>query len=291
MKPPRFEYAAAESVEHALVLLSEHGDEAKVLAGGQSLGPLLNLRMASPSILIDINTVTDLAWHCGEVDGSLAIGALTRHRVLETSGCVRESSPLLREAAPFIGHRTIRNRGTIGGSLVHADPAAELPAVAVALDATMVLVCRGGERRVAAGEFFLHYYTCDVTPTELLTQVVFPPSPPRCGTSWVEFAPRHGDYGYVGVAAVVTLNARDRCANARVVYSGIGPIPQPALAARQLTNMSLDEGTIEACARQASRELEPSGDTGAPVEYKRSLMIHLTQQALTTAHDRAREAQ
>src|SRR5215470_15811927 len=204
MKPPRFEYLAPTSVDEALAMLAEHGEEAKILAGGQSLVPLLNFRLVRPGYLIDLNGVR-------AENGHVAIGAMTRQRAVETSSLVSERCPLLADAMPQIGHVQIRNRGTVGGSLAHADPAGELPAVVAALDGELVLRSARGERRLAPEQFFVGYLTTAAAPDELLVETRVPVAPPRTGTAFIELSRRHGDFALVGVAASVTVDEGGVC--------------------------------------------------------------------------------
>src|SRR5262245_11140800 len=187
MKPPSFEYVAAASTEEVVAELDAHGDEARILAGGQSLMPILNMRLGTPGRLVDLNRVAALSYIV-ERAGGVAIGAMTRQRTAERSDLVATAVPLLTEALPSVGHSAIRNRGTIGGSLAHADPAAELPAVAVCLDARLTVRGPAGERMLAAGEFFRGYLTTALAPTELLTEVWFPSALPGSGAAWIEFS-------------------------------------------------------------------------------------------------------
>ena len=220
MKPPVFEYTAVASVEEAIAELAQHGDAAKLLAGGQSLVPLLNMRLATPCPPIDLNRVTALA-HITLRAGGLAIGAMTRQRAVERSALAALHAPLLGEALPWVGHFQIRNRGTVGGSLSHADPAAELPAVALCLDARFTARGPAGERTLGADEFFRTQLTTALAPTEVLTEVWFPSTPRAAGSAWLELARRHGDYALVGVGAVVAL-AGDRIGEARLALTGVG---------------------------------------------------------------------
>ena len=199
MKLPPFGYEAPQTVSEAVELLAEHQDEASVLAGGQSLIPLLALRLAQPALLIDINGVTELSG-VSATDGWVAIGATTREYVAEESGTIADTVPLLAAALPLIGHEAIRNRGTIGGSLAHADPAAELPAVARALDAEFVVRGQSGERIIPAAGWFEGYLTTSRRPDELLTEVRFPAVGRGTGVSFQEVARRHGDFAVVGLA-------------------------------------------------------------------------------------------
>ena len=288
MKPPRFEYLAPTSLDEALALLAEHGDGAKVLAGGQSLVPLLNFRLVRPAYLIDLNEIPGL----GEIrqeNGRVVIGALARQRAVETSALVRERVPLLADALPQIGHVPIRNRGTIGGSLAHADPAAELPAVVAALDGELVVRGTGGERVLRSEDFFVGYLTTALGPTELLVEVRLPVAPPRTGTAFLEVSRRHGDFALVGVAASVTLDEAGVCTRCAIALTGVGPTPVVAReAARRLVGARLAAETLEDAGRLASVGLSPDGDLHASSEYRRHVAGVLTRRALARALERAR---
>jgi len=290
MKPAPFEYQAPKSLEAALDVLARHGGDAKVLAGGQSLIPVLNFRLAQPALLVDLNRVSELDFLRRSEDGGLRIGALTRQRRLERDAVVKEAAPLLAETVPWIAHPQIRNRGTVGGSLAHADPAAELPAVAVALRARFRLAKAGGERWVDAKEFFAGLFTTALEPDELLTEIALPPLPARTGWSFQEIARRHGDYAMVGVAALVTLGDDGRCREARLVYLSVGDRPVEARgAAALLAGSDLGPDAIAAAADKASRdEMNPRTDVHATTEFKRHLARVLTGRALRTAAERAR---
>ena len=231
MKPAGFDYERPSSLTETLDRLATVGEDAKVLAGGQSLIPLMAMRLARPSVLIDVNRVEDLTFEADRGD-YLELGALTRQRAAERSAVVRRTAPLLREALGHIGHPQIRNRGTIGGSLAHADPAAELPTVAVALDATMVIQRAGGDRTVPAADFFTGFFTTAIEPEELLTSVRIPSLPPNAGCSYKEFSRRHGDFAVVGVAAVVVLGGDATISQARIALSGVGSVPVRAVGRR-----------------------------------------------------------
>ena len=290
MKPAPFEYQAPESLEATLEALSRHGGEAKILAGGQSLIPVMNFRLAEPALLIDINKLAELDFVRRGDDGGLRIGALVRQRRLERDPQVAEAAPLLHEAVPFVAHPQIRNRGTFGGSLAHADPAAEMPAVAVALDARFRLQRSGGDRWVPAREFFAGLFATSLEPDEMLTEAVIPPLPQRTGWAFLEIARRHGDYAQVGVAALVTLDESGRCRAARLVYLSVGDAPMVAEeAARMLIGEELSPAAIEAAAQKAARdEMDPLGDIHATPEFKRHLARVLTGRALRQAAERAR---
>ena len=289
MKPPVFDYLAPETVDEALAALKEHGWGAKVLAGGQSLIPLLNFRLAEPSVLVDLNGIDSLAYVRRSESGGLLIGGMTRQRTLERDPLVADVAPLLAEAMPWISHPQIRNRGTVGGSVAHADPSAELPILAVALDATLRIRSATGERTVSAKDFYLGLMTTDLTPEELLIEVEIPPMLPRTGWGFVEIARRKGDYAQAGVAAVVSLAADDSVTEARLVYLSAGEVPTSApKAAEILCREGLTEKGIEsAAATAAHEEIEPTDDIHASAEFKIHLAEVVTRRALTAARERA----
>ncbi|MBI2462263.1 MAG: xanthine dehydrogenase family protein subunit M [Candidatus Rokubacteria bacterium] len=283
MKPPPFEYHAPPSLEEALTLLREHGDEAKALAGGQSLVPLLNFRLARPRHLIDLNRIPSLDY-IREDDGALAVGAMTRQRAVERSPLVRERCPLLAEAMPLVGHFQIRNRGTVGGSLAHADPAAELPAVVTALRGALVARRPGGQRVIPAERFFVAYLTTALEPDELLVEARFPAPPPRSGSAFLEVSRRHGDFALVGVAAVVTLDEGGVLTHAALALTGVGPTPVLAEeAARVLVGDRPTPQAFEAAARKVSEGLRPDADLHASAEYRRHVAGVLARRALARA--------
>lgn len=284
MKPSPFEYAAPDSLVAALELLAEHGTDAKVLAGGQSLIPVLNFRLAQPALLIDLNRVPGLDGLAVEPDGTVTIGALVRQRRLERSPEVAAAAPLLAEAVPWIAHPQIRNRGTVGGSLAHADPAAELPAVAVALDARFQLASVRGEREIAARDFFTGLFATDLAPDELLVGVTLPPLSPATGCAFLEVARRHGDYAQVGVNALVTVDDSGLCRAARLVFFSVGDGPvEAASASRLLVGQRPTAEAIRAAAETVTEDLDPTGDIHASAAYKRHLAQVLARRALTTA--------
>jgi carbon-monoxide dehydrogenase medium subunit len=225
MKPAPFDYQAPGSIEEALSLLREYGDEAKLLAGGQSLVPAMNFRVVQPSVLIDLNRIEELSY-LHEDGPVLRIGAMTRERTLEVDPRISNRSPLLAEAMPHVAHPQIRNRGTLGGSLANADPAAELPVVMLALDARLKIRSADEERWVDAQNFFSGIFTTDLGPGEMLVEIEIPSQPPRTGWSFQEVAPRAGDYALMGVAALVTLNEKERCESVKMVFlnDGDGPV-------------------------------------------------------------------
>ncbi|HVR99328.1 MAG TPA: xanthine dehydrogenase family protein subunit M [Thermoanaerobaculia bacterium] len=289
MKPAPFEYLAPDSLDAALDVLARQGGDAKLLAGGQSLIPVMNFRLAQPSLLVDLNRLGELAY-VREEDGGLRIGAMTRQRTLERDPRVAALAPLLHEAVPFIAHPQIRNRGTVGGSLAHADPASELPVVAVALRARFRLQRAGGERWVEASDFFAGLFTTVLEPDEMLVEVALPAQPARSGWSFIEVARRHGDYAQVGIAAGVSLDEAGQCREARLVYLSVGDGPVEAReAARLLEGSPPSEEAIVAAADKASRdEMDPTGDIHASADFKRHLARVLTGRALRRAFARAK---
>ena len=290
MKPASFRYLAPASLDEALVLLAEHGDAAKILAGGQSLVPMMNFRLVSPSIIIDLNRVTELGY-LREQDGGLAIGAMTRQSQVEHDHLTASHAPLITETMPFIAHPQIRNRGTFGGCIAHADPAAELPAVAVALDASFKLKSQKGSRSVRAADFFLGLFSTILEPTELLTEIVVPPMPAHSGYAFQEMSRRHGDYALAGVACMLALDDANVCTDARIVLLGLGLQPMDARnAAKQLVGATLTADAILAAAQAVNAEIDPSSDIHASADYRRQLASVLTRRALGLATERALNA-
>jgi carbon-monoxide dehydrogenase medium subunit len=291
MKPAPFEYLAPDSLDAVLEVLARSNGDAKLLAGGQSLIPVMNFRLAQPTLLVDLNRLRELDYVRQE-EGGLRIGAMTRQRTLERDPLVASLSPLLAETVPFIAHPQIRNRGTVGGSLAHADPAAELPAVAVALDARFRLQRSTGERWVEAREFFCGLFATVLEPDEMLVEVALPASPPRTGWAFLEVARRHGDYAQVGVAARVTLDEAGKCRQARLVYLSVGdgPVEAPG-AAGLLAGTDGGEEAIAAASEKAARdEMDPTGDIHASSDFKRHLARVVTGRALRRAFARAKGA-
>jgi aerobic carbon-monoxide dehydrogenase medium subunit len=282
-----FGLVRAESVDEVLAALEERGDEARVIAGGQSLGPLMALRLAAPEVLVDLARVAGLDT-VDVRDGSLRVGAMVRQRTVEHHADVRGAAPLVSEAVPFIGHTAIRSQGTVCGSLAHADPAAELPAVTLAAGATMRLRSTHGVRAVAAADFFTGYYSTAIEPGEILEAVEFPALAPRTGTAFVEFSRRHGDFALVGVAASVTLAADGTIAAASIALSGVASTPWPASAAAGLLiGASPGPDVVSAAAEAVRAEVDPGADLHATASYRRHLAGVLTARAFTIALARA----
>jgi len=272
VKPPVFEYHRPGSLQDALALLGAHPD-AKPLAGGQSLIPAMNFRLASPARLIDLNALDELAGIAETADGGLRIGAMTRHSTVELSPMVAERAPLLAATMPFVAHRQIRNRGTIGGSLAHADPAAELPAVMVALGARLALASTRGTRSVPAEEFFTGLFATALEEGELVTAIEIPALPPRTGTAFLELARRHGDYALVGAAALVDGDS------VKVGYLSVADVP---------TVVDLTGVPDDRLGEVALEQLEPGDDIHATADYRAQLVRVLTRRVLAAAADHAR---
>lgn len=282
MKPAEFAYVAPRTVEEAVSVLAEHGYEAKLLAGGQSLVPLMNLRLARPAVLVDLNRVGEIAFvESGDED--LRIGSMTRHHTLATSPGIMEAAPLLGHAASHIGYRAIRHRGTMGGSLAHADPASELPCVAVTVGAEIRAVGAGGERTIPADEFFLDHMTTTLEPEEIVTSVRFPRI--RSGERWgfEEFARKVGDFAVVMVAVVLRVRA-GRVTWARIGLGGVEGTPRRATEAEDvLVGTPAGEETIDGAARAAAEAVDPMSDIHGSAGYRRRLVGVLTRRALRQA--------
>lgn len=291
MKPVPFEYHAPDSLDEALFTLHNSSGDAKILAGGQSLVPAMNFRVVQPSALIDLNRVPDLGY-IREDGEDLRIGAMTRERHLEFAESIAKRAPLLHEAAPHIAHPQIRNRGTIGGSIVNADPAAELPVLMLALQARLKARSVSGERWIDAKDFFVGMFTTALEPDEILVEIELPSMPRRTGWSFLEVAPRAGDYAMMGVATLVTLDEAGKCKEARLVYLNAGDGPVDAKESAQLLHgQAISDELIDSAAEMASgTEINPFGNIHASVEYQRHLANVLTKKGLKIATQRAGEA-
>ncbi|MDP9866723.1 MULTISPECIES: FAD binding domain-containing protein [Streptosporangium] len=286
MKPPPFDYHAPRSVGEALDALDAAGEHGKVLAGGQSLIPMLNMRLAAPGCLVDINRLTELATVDVE-PGGVRVGALARHAQVERSGRVAAAQPLLRQALRLVAHPVIRNRGTVVGSLVHADPAAELPAVLTLLGGSVRLARRGATRDVPAADFFTGPLESAAGPGELAVSALFPLLSPRSGTAFREVARRHGDYALAGIAALISLDDDLRITGARVACVSVGPVPVLVDVTDACGHRPPASADWAAAARAVQERIEPEADIHATAHYRRHLAGVLTQQAL---RDAAREA-
>lgn len=291
MKPAPFEYHQARSLPESLALLADHAGDAKPLAGGQSLIPAMNFRLAAPAVLVDLNGVGELAYIKELADG-LRIGAMTRHVQVERSPVIASRAPLLAETMPFVAHVAIRTRGTIGGSLAHADPAAELPALMLVMDARFRIQNREGSREIAATDFFTGLFSTSLEPGELLTEVAIPtPKGHARGSAFLEFSRRRGDFALAGVAVTVAIDAQGTCADARIGLFGVGDRPLLASrAAASLMGQGPNADAVRAAAHTAATdEIDPSNDIHASSRYRRHLAEVLTRRALERAFHRASE--
>ncbi|MFQ5912650.1 MAG: FAD binding domain-containing protein [Nitrospinota bacterium] len=285
MKPAPFAYRRAETVEEALQHLKEHGEEARLLAGGQSLVPLLNFRLARPACLVDLNPVTSLSYI--QRNGGPRIGAMTRLRALEDDPQTKDLS-LLPDALPLIGHPAIRNRGTVGGSLCHADPSAELPVVAVALEATLHAEGPGGKRAISADEFFVDYFETALGPGEVLTEFSLPAPLAGWGWAFLEMSRRYGDFAVVCVAAGIAIDEEGKCADARLVVGGVGPAPLRLQEGEEaLRGKPPDPNRLREAARIAASTVRPASDVHASSGFRKHLSGVLTERALRAARQRA----
>jgi CO/xanthine dehydrogenase FAD-binding subunit len=289
MKPAPFRYVAARTLEHALHLKAEHGDEARFLAGGQSLVPTMNFRLTQPAILIDINPLAELAGIKNGAAQLLRIGALTRYRTLERDPAIAVAVPLIEEALPHIAHPQIRNRGTIGGNLAHADPASEMPAIVVALAGRLRAQSVRGERWIDAPDFFVGALTTALEPDEMLMEVELPVALQRSGACFMEVSRRRGDFAIIGVACTVKLDEAGRCSAARIglCNAGDGPV-FAAEASESLLGRPIDAPAIDAAAELVQHAIDPGGSIHASKEFQRHLAGVLTARALATANQRAR---
>ena len=291
MKPAPFKYYAPATVEGALARLAEYGWDAKVLAGGQSLIPMMNFRLAQPAVIVDLNNISDLFYVQPTRDGGVRVGAMTRHSQVERDPLIAEVAPMIREAMPKIAYPQIRNRGTFGGSISHADPSAELVAASVALNGQFLLRRKqGGERWVPAEEFFVGLFTTVLEPDELLLEIRLPPMPKRSGWSFLEVARRHHDFALVGVAAVVALDGKGDCEQTRLVYFSVGdgPVEAHQAAAVLQGQRPTPEVIREAAEAAGDADVDPQSDINASAEYRRHLVKVLGRRALTEAFERAR---
>ncbi|HMK80991.1 MAG TPA: xanthine dehydrogenase family protein subunit M [Xanthobacteraceae bacterium] len=287
MKPAAFDYVVVDSIESAVAALAQAGGEAKLIAGGQSLVPMLNFRLLRPATLVDINRIPDLAYVREEAD-AVRIGALTRHHALETSPAIARHFPVLAEAMAHVAHLAIRNRGTIGGSLSHADPAAELPMMAMLLDAQLRIVAPAGARTVAARDFFKDALSVDLAADEMLTEVTLPKLPPATGWGFAEVSRRSGDFALAAVAATLTLRG-GAIGAARLAMTGVAPTPRRVDAAEtMLIGRSLGDATRGDVIEAVRAAAEPQTDLHASADYRRHLVGVLAGRALAAAWQRAR---
>ena len=289
MRPAPFEYCAPRSVDEALDLLARHGEDAKLLAGGQSLVPMMNMRLVRPAVVVDLNRVAALDAVHGDA-GGLRLGALVRQHALERDGRIAAAAPLLAEAAPLIGHLQTRARGTVGGSLAHADPAAELPACMIALDAVFHLRSARAARSVPAHEFFRGLLATALGPDELLTEIELPAPAPHAGHGFAEVARRHGDFALVGACAVLAVDQAGACRHARLVIFGAGDGPHLARATAGLLGAAPAPARLAEVGRAAAEEIDARADLHATAAYRRRVAAGLAARVLTAAAARAKAA-
>lgn len=289
MKPAPFDYFAPQTLDEALSLLDQYGWDGKPIAGGQSLVPTMNFRLAAPTVLVDLNRIDELFFVAPRGEG-LAIGAMTRQRTVERSPLVAERAPLISETMPYIAHPQIRNRGTFGGSLAHADPAAELPTLAVTLNARFRVQRKGGERWVEAPDFYVGLFATDLQPGELLTEIVIPPMPARTGYAFDEIARQHGNYAMAGAAGLITLDDGGKVADARLVFLSLGEGPEMARQAQAalLGEVPTEAAITQAAAIAAAQDIDPVSDIHASADYRRHLAQVLAKRVLAKAAARAR---
>ena len=288
MKPAPFDYYAPDSLEEAVSLLGEHGYDAKILAGGQSLIPMMNFRLVQPAVIVDLNRIAELSYIRPQENGAVLIGAMTRHFQVERSSLIAERTPLLYETMPHIATTQIRSRGTFGGSIAHADPSAELAAVSIALDGRFKLASPRADRWVEANEFFIGMFTTQLEPDEILVEAAIPSTPSGTGTALVEVARRPHDFAMVGVAACLTLDNEGRCENAKLVFLSVGEYPVEARRAQELLKgQRISPDLIRAAAETAAADdTDPSSDIHASAEFRRHLVKVLAGRALHTAFEK-----
>ena len=287
MIPSSFEYHAPATVAEAADLLESHGDRARLLAGGHSLIPLMKLRLAQPQVLIDLGKISDLSY-IREDDGGLAIGAMTTYAELEASDLVKDRAPALAEAAGMVADPQVRNMGTIGGSLAHADPAGDLPAVALALGAQLVASSSGPHRTISVDDFFVDLLSTSLRPTEILTEIGIPEGDRRTGSAYAKFANKASHYAIVGVAAVVTVDGDGVCQDARIGVTGAGPkAVRASQSERMLKGKRLDDGSIGSAAAMAGEGIDFNQDIHASAEYRKHLTTVFAERAIRAAASRA----
>ena len=289
MKPAAFDYVIADSIDMAVASLADGGGDAKIIAGGQSLVPMLNFRLIRPSVLIDINRIGDLAF-IEEAGKKICVGALTRHYQIETSPVIARHLPVLASAMTHVAHLAIRNRGTIGGSLSHADPAAELPMMALLLDAELHIASASGKRTIAARDFFVGALTVDLARDDIVTEIALPKLPPKTGWGFEEVARRTGDFALAAAAATLTLSA-GVISQARIALTGVGPTPvRVAEAEALLVGQALEPGLIDRIIDVVRAAIEPDTDLHASSDYRRHLAGVLAGRAVSAAWRRANES-
>jgi aerobic carbon-monoxide dehydrogenase medium subunit len=289
VKPPTFAYARPETLDEALALRAEHGDGSVVLAGGQSLLPMLNFRLARPEVVIDLGGTAVETAYVRVSDGAVAVGAMARQRDLELDAAARAANPLIGETLQLVAHSVVRNRGTVVGSVAHGDASAELPTLLVTLDGDVTAAGLGGSRTIHAADLYTFHLTTTLAPDELLAEVRLPSLAPGCGYGFVEYARRHGDYALCGVCATVELDRDGTIASARLGYAGVATRPRRSSDAEMaLAGERPGEAAFAAAGEAAAREVvEVSERGGASHDYRRHLVRRLTGRVLTLAARRA----
>lgn len=288
MKPAKFDYYKPNTLNEALSLLEELGENGKIIAGGQSLVPIMNMRLATPEALIDINNLEDLHYIKKE-DSMIKIGALTRQRIVETSDIIRENCGLLADSIPHIGHVQTRNRGTIGGSLVHADPTAELPLALLALKGTLHISSSDEVRVVEAEDFFITYLTTDMMPYEILTEIQIPIMEGRVGYAFAEIARRHGDFGIVAAACVMTIDDNENIESIRLTLGGVEAIPLLVEEAEEIfQGEKVTDSLLEQITEAVVDVIDPESDLHASAEYRTHLAKILTKRVINEAYSKAK---
>jgi aerobic carbon-monoxide dehydrogenase medium subunit len=287
MIPPAFEYLRPKTVREAVALLKQHGDSAKIISGGQSLIPMMKLRLARPEYLIDINRIDGLG-HIKEEGGFLKIGGLTREADLEASEVIHTKYHIIHDTAGVIADPLVRNLATVGGNLAHGDPANDHPATMVALGAKVIATGPGGEREIAIEDFFISLFETALNEDEILTEIRVPTPPAGSGGAYFKLERKVGDFATVGVAAQVSLDGQGSCQKAGIALTNVGPTPIKARKAEDfLTGKPLDDANIKQAAALAASEAQPSSDLRGPAEYKEAMVKELTKRALTRARQRA----
>ena len=289
MIPPSFEYLRPKTIPEAIAMLQQHGDAAKILSGGQSLIPMMKLRLARPAILIDINRISGLS-HVKEEDGYLKIGGLAREAELEASPLVRSKYPILADTTHVIADPQVRNLATVGGNLAHGDPANDHPATMIALGARVVANGPKGERVIPIEKFFLSLFTTALEPDEILTEIRVPIPPARSAGAYLKLERKVGDFATAAVAVQMTLDEQGACQKAGIGLTNVGATPVKAKKAEEfLLGKKLDDAAISQAAQLAADEAEPSADLRGPVEYKKGLVKELAKRALQLTRERVRK--
>ena len=288
MKPFSFEYFKPNNIDEAISLLNGYGEDAVILAGGQSLIPLMNLRLARPKYIIDINKIAELSY-IKDTNGGLSIGALTRHREIEKSDIIKSKYPILSKTVSLIGNPQIRNWGTIGGSISHADPAGELPTLLLALNGKVKVVGKQGEREIDGDDLFLGYLTTSMEKTEILREVYIPEISPKMGWEFVELTKRSHDFAIVSVAVLMSIDNAGKCNDVRISLGGVGSMPVRAKGAEEfLMDKAINDDSIKEAANIASEEAEPESDIHASAKYRKEMVKVFVNRGLISALDRVR---